>query len=125
MPQAPWVIHRTEDGLHVCKVSISDCILVKDLIEKIRKPRKLGVQKSFPITPHEPFGATISVDKCPSSHMSGNSRDTPIHADVSVPLPIVMERATNSSLTSFWNSLWELSAEDNFLHFSVIPEFFP
>jgi hypothetical protein len=123
--QALWVEYRTEDAIRIYKVSINDCILVRDLIEKIQNTLEFGAPKDFPITLHEPFGTMISVDSCPSPLILGNSQDTPIHVRLSVPLPIVMEQTVNSTLTSFWNSLRELSAEGDFLHFSIIPEFFP
>jgi hypothetical protein len=125
MSQSLWVEYRTEDSVQICKVSINDCILIKDLIWKIRGTPKLSVPKDFPLTLHGPSGTIINADDCPSSLISGNSQDTPIHVRVSVPLPVIEEQARNSALTSFWNSLRELSDEDGFLHFPVIPEFFP
>jgi hypothetical protein len=125
MSQGLWVEYRTEDNVHLCKVSIHDCILVKDLIEKIRDTSQLDVPEDFPITLNGPSGTTIGEDDCPSSLISGNSQNAPIRVRISVPPPVIKERATNSMLTSFWNSLRELSDEDGFLHFSVIPEFFP
>ena len=125
MSQALWIEYRTEDSVNTHKISITDCMLIKDLIEKIRKTSEFNVSKDFPITLHEPSGTMISVDNCPSCFISGNSQDAPIRIQVSIPSPVVMEQATDSTLTSFWNSLQELSADGDFLHFSVIPEFFP
>jgi hypothetical protein len=125
MLQALWVEYKTEDDVHVHKVPINDCILVEDLIKKIRNTPQLGVPKDLPIILHGPSGMIIRADECPSSLISGNSQETPIHVQVSVPLPVIEKQTTNSTLTSFWNSLSKLSDEDGFLHFSVIPEFFP
>jgi hypothetical protein len=125
MSQALWVEYRTEDNVQICMVSIDDCILIKDLIQKIRNTSRLSVPKNLSITLSAPSGTIISADECPSSLISGNSRDTPIQVRVSVPLPVIEEQARNSALDSFWGSLHKLSIEDGFLNFSVIPEFFP
>ena len=121
MSEKLWVEYKTDKKTSISKVSIKGCEDVDDFIEKIKSHTQFSSIKDSEITLHGPSGTAIRPIEPISVLLPGNSAESPLRvkvSDYSKPTP-------NAKLTKFWNSLREISKVDMFLHFSVIPKFFP
>ena len=98
------------------KVSIKGCKDVDDFIKKIKNESQLNIPKNSRITLHGPSGTAISPTKSISVLMQGNSTENPLRVQVSD----LSKPASDAELTKFWNSLREISAEGDFLHFPLV-----
>ena len=91
---------------------------VDDFIRKIRKDTQFAFPKKVEITLHGSSGTAISVGDPISSLAPGNSFTNPLHVQVSD----AAKPASNAELTSFWNSLRQMSADDGFLHLPLVTD---
>jgi hypothetical protein len=126
MPQGLWVEHRTDAENCIHLISIEGCEFVAQFIDRIiGSGTQLGIPRDSRITLHGPSGTVIRSTEPISVLIPGNSTENPLRVQVSASLPVPVKPAPDANLTSFWNSLRDISKEKGFLHFSVKPEFFP
>ena len=118
MSQGLWVEHKTETKTYLDLVPIKDYKFVAQFIREIKKDTQLAIPKNAEITLHSPSGTPIEVDEPISSLLPGNSSKIPLRIQVSD----VSKPASNAELTSFWNSLRQMSADDGFLHLPLVTD---
>jgi hypothetical protein len=125
-----WVEYESSSTENICVESVSTeaCVTVEDFLKKIQnETSSFDIPKNVIIAL---YGPSDVVAICPteslSNLISGNSQDNPLRIQVLTSLPVSAESTSNAKLTSFWNSLRKISkTHDGFLHFPIIPEFFP
>ena len=91
---------------------------VDDFIKRIKNESQLDIPKDYRITLHGPAGTAIIVGDPISSLAPGNSFTNPLHVQVSD----AAKPASNAELTSFWNSLRQMLADDGFLHLPLVTD---
>jgi hypothetical protein len=120
MSEKLWVECKIAEETFKSKVSIEGCVDVDDFIKKIRNESQLGIPKDSKVTLCTPSGTTIEINESSSSLLSGNSFTNPLHVQVSALPLITIKPAPDADLTSFWNSLRQMSAKKDFLEFPLM-----
>ena len=114
-----WVEYKTDREAPISKVSTRGCNDVDDFIKKIKTESQLGIPKDSRITPNRPSGIIIHPTDSVSALIPGISPKSPLRVqilDASKP-------TSDEELTSFWNSLREITKRTSFYIFLVDPNF--
>jgi hypothetical protein len=125
MPQGLWVEYKTDKKTSIDWIPIKDCEFVAQFIREIRTSPQLSSMKDSEITLHGPSRKAICLTEPISVLLPGNSSESPLHVQVSAPLPVPVQPTLDANLILFWDSLRDIKNDDGFLHFPVRPRFSP
>jgi hypothetical protein len=128
MSERPRVKYEAVQKVYKRKISFEQYEFVADPIERIKSNTQFSMTKDSKVTLCTPSEAPIDVDVSPSPSLPENSSENPLRIQITVDSKPALDDskpAPDANLTLFWNSLHHISKKDGFLHFTVIPEFFP